>query len=229
MILRLASVVLMAILAVSCGPAGSVDYSGIRSVSFANGMEDKLNRNRVGTTIFNNRSESVIVPGLSREVTSTAIGVLKGKVDRVVNLDVPTSPAKFSLLTGRSPTIDAVQFRNKAIAAAKAGGVDAVWIVFPGQYSAYGSRGPATIGYEHRQDSFLGITNDTVHFTAVAEFIDARSGTTLRTSATGPLGIKQIESEDWRKNWSETGAARKKVVIDGITETSNAALRLIMN
>ena len=227
MTLRLASVVLLAILATSCG-AGSVDYSKIRSVGFANGMGDQLNRIKIGTTVFNNSSESVLVPGLSKRTTSVVVEVLKGKVNRVVSLDVDTSPRKFSLLAGRSPTVDAEDFRTKAIAAAKTGGLDAVWIVFPGQFSAYGSRGPGTSGYEHRQDVMFGYARDSLHFTAVAELIDARTGNSLRTATTALIGMKSIESEDWQEGWKALNGARKKVVIEGITEASDTALRAIM-
>ncbi len=64
--------VIMSVLAVSCTPVGNVDYSGIRSVGFSNGMGDKLKRVRIGTTVFNNSSETVNVPGISPKVTEAA-------------------------------------------------------------------------------------------------------------------------------------------------------------
>lgn len=220
---------LISVLAVSCIPMGNVDYSGIRSVGFSNGMGDRLNRVRIGTTVFNNSSETVNVQGISPKVTAEAVAVLGKKVDRVVKLDVPTSPAKFSLLAQRSPVIDADEFRERSIEAAKAKGLDAVWICFPSQLTgAYGARGMGTTGYEHRQDSFLGRDTDTLHFTAILELVDVRSGKTLRANGTSLIGLKQIESEDWKEEWSSVSASRKKVITDGITEASKLALGQIL-
>lgn len=229
MLIRFVSLVLLSVVAVSCTPVGNVDYSGLRSVGFANGMGNKLNRVRIGTTVFSNSSEVVDMPGLSPKVTSAAIGILNEKVDRVEKLDVPTSPAKFSLLAQRSPDINAEEFRGKSIEVARAKGLDAVWILFPFQLSgSYGARGIGTKGYEHRQDSFLGRDNDAVHCSAIAELIDVRSGKTLRTNGTSLFGFKQIDSEEWQEEWSDVSASRKKTITDGIIEASELALRQIL-
>lgn len=229
MSIRFAALFLVPLLAASCIQMGNVDYSGIQSVGFANGMGDKVNRVKVGTTAFNNSSESVTVREISPKVTSAAMGILKGKVKRVEKLEVPTSPAKFSLLAQRSPSIDSTAFRDDSITAAKQRGLDAVWIIFPGVYSAYASRGPGTSGYEHRHDSFLGKTSDTVHFTAIAELIDVRSGKTLRTNGTGIVGFKQIETKEWEENWTDVSSARKQTVTEGITEVSRTALKFVLD
>jgi len=220
----------MSVLAVSCNPAGNVDYSGIRSVGFSSGMGNKMNRVRIGTTVFNNSSETVNVQGISPKVTAAAVGILEGRVNRVVKLDVPTSPTKSGWMGQRSPVIDAEEFREKSIAAAKAKGLDAVWICFPAQLTgAYGARGMGTTGYEHRQDSFMGMDRDSVHFSAILELIDARTGTTLRTNPTTILGEKKIESEDWEEEWSSVSASRKKAITDGITEAAKVALGYILD
>ncbi len=128
----------------------------------------------------------------------------------------------------RSPVINAEEFRAKSIETAKAKGLDAVWICFPSQLTgAYGARGEGTVGYEHRQDSFLGM--DSVNFSAILELVDARSGKTLRTNVTTPFGAKQIESEDWKKEWSSVSASRKKLITDEITYVSKSALKQILD
>lgn len=207
-----------------------MDYSGMKGVGFASGMGDKLNRVRIGTTVFNNSSEKVTVRGITPKVTAEAVSILSGKVGRAVALEVPTTPAKFSLLAQRSPEIDAESFRAKAVEAAKAKGLDAVWICFPAQLTgAYGARGMGTMGYEHRQDSFMGMDRDSVHFSAILELIDTRTGKTLRANTTAILGEKKIESEDWEEEWSSVSASRKKVITDGVTEAAKVALGYILD
>jgi hypothetical protein len=229
MLIRLSCLVLTSILAVSCA-SKNVNYSGIASVGFSNGMGDKLNRVRIGTTVFNNHSESVNVESITPKVTAAAVAILGEKVKRVESLNVPTSKPKFVLFSSISPLINADEFRERSIEAAKTKGLDAVWICYPSQATqTYGARGPGASGYEHRQDSFLSFTTDAVHFSASLELIDVRSGKTLRTNHTSLFGSKPIETEDWIKDWSSVSSYRKKVITDGITEVSHIALREIMD
>lgn len=230
MLIRFASLVLISVLAVSCNPAGNVDYSGIQSVGFSSGMGNKMKRVRIGTTVFNNSSETVTVQDISPKVAAAAVGILEGRVNRVVTLDVPTSPSKSGWGGQRSPVIDTEEFREKSIAAAKAKGLDAVWICFPAQLTgAYGARGMGTTGYEHRQDSFMGMDRDSVHFSAILELIDVRTGKTLRTNPTTILGEKEVESEDWQEEWSSVSASRRKTITGGITQAAEVALGYILD
>jgi len=214
---------LSAVSLVSCS-VPNPDLSNVKSIAVANGVGNRLNRVKIGTTVFNNTYEKTEVPGLASAMNESAVRNLKTRFNQVKTVSVATHSG--SSLFGSTGQLDIPRFKKDAIAAGAQQGVDAVWAIYPGYYDS--GRGTPINGIEQRCDSMLGMSREGMNCVVQGELLNTRTGETISRSIYALSGGNST-SAPWEKKFSSYPAATQKEIRNNAIQVAKKHMALSLN
>ncbi len=224
---------LVVVCVASCGEAYVAQLDAIRSVGISNGLGDRVVRRTVNVSLLGDAVGDEEVPEVRKKVETATMRNLKSRFQTVKML-----PAIDFSASGYSSPFRSKNdklFKERAIASAKKENLDAVWIIYPLKNSIYEPGGMILGGYEHWQQTSMGILREFATCSARAEMVDVKSGEVIARPKANYFNFSaafqnefRLTSHDWKRRLSDYDPAVRREIIEGIAQAGENKMVMLL-